>query len=128
MSLIMITLSLANGLTLMITSSLIHSNSDTINSGSDVDNDVDDGSGDCGTIIVALVMADTACIRVSVCRQLTSFTYDDDDDDDDDDDEYNRSDDTANCLTLCKLTVSKCISNEGTSTTSSLSASLSITR
>jgi len=124
MSLIMITLSLANGLTLMITSSLIHSNSDTINSGSDVDNDVDDGSGDCGTIIVALVMADTACIRVSVCRQLTSFTYDDDDDDD----EYNRSDDTANCLTLCKLTVSKCISNEGTSTTSSLSASLSITR
>ena len=127
----MITLSLANGLTLMITSSLIQSNSDTINSGSG--DDVDDGSGDCDTIIVAFVMADTACIRVSVCRQLTSFTYYDDsnnnnNNNDDDDDDDDRSDNTANRLTLCNVTVSKCTSNEGTSTTSSLSESLSITR
>ena len=122
----MITLSLANGLTLMITSSLIHSNSDTINSGSG--DDVDDGSGDCDTIIVAFVMADTACIKVSVCRQLTSFTYYGDNNNNNDDDDDDRSDDTANCLTLCNVTVSKCTSNDGTSTTSSLSESLSITR
>ena len=30
---------------------------------------------------MALVMADTACIRVSVYRQSTSFVYDYDDDD-----------------------------------------------